>query len=148
MLTLLKGYSKHGVSPISISPASPLSPATFEYPIPSDLLRTLFSLYLSNPGELPSYHLDNRSLSIFSEVSPRPLRSVDSQTRLLRAALTRPHPPDAHDRKPPPRATTHDILPLVIVMWDRADEPAESEQCPGGRAMACRGAGTSLRELL
>ena len=148
MLTLLKGYSKHGVSPISISPASPLSPATFEYPIPSDLLRTLFSLYLSNPGELPSYHFDNRSLSIFSEVSPRPLRSVDSQTRLLRAALTRPHPPDAHDRKPPPRATTHDILPLVIVMWDRADEPAESEQCPGGRAMPSRGSGTSLRELL
>ena len=148
VLTLLKGYSKHGVSPISLSPASPLSPATFEYPIPSDLLRIYFTPILSLLDELPSYHLDNRSLSIFSEASPRPLRSVDSQTNLLRAALARPHPPDAHDRKPPPRATTHDILPLVIVMWDRADDPGDAEQCPAGRTMPSRGSGASLRELL
>ena len=149
VLTLLKGYSKHGVSPIShssvssVSPVSPVSPSTFEYPIPSDLLRIFHSFSHFIQDELPSYHLDNRSLSIFSESSPRPPRSVDSQTHLLRPSLYPPKP----DRKPLPRATTHEILPLVIVMWDRADD-AETEPCPPARALPSRSSASQLRELL
>lgn len=140
ILTLLEGYSKHGVSPISVSPATSDRAASFEYPIPSDLLRTLLPPFLRSPDELPSYHLDNRSLSIFSESSPRLVRSADSQTNLLRAALARPA-----ERKPVSRALAHEILPLVIVMWDLAEEEEEAE---ASRALPSRSSAAQLRELL
>ena len=134
ILTTLSDYCTHGTSGISTVTESSF---TFHYAIPADVLR-----------ELPSYHLDNRSLSIFSEHGTmRQLQSVDSQTNLLRSVIYRSNPLEPKERKVVPRSASHDILPLVIVMWDSMEEEsAENTQLQS--ASRGRSSPTQLRELM
>lgn len=78
------------------------------------------------------------------------MRSVDSQTNLLRSALYRSSSSvDTAERPSFPRAATHDILPLVIVMWDRTEEEGDAESSAGGRGvLPNRSSASQLRELL
>ena len=98
VLTLLKGYSKHGVSPISHSPVSsvssvsPVSPSTFEYPIPSDLLRIFHSFsHFIKTSSLPT--TSTTVLSPFS-ANPRRVRPAPSTRRRTSSVprSTRPSP--------------------------------------------------------
>ena len=144
ILTTLSDYCTHGTSGISTVTESSF---TFHYAIPADVLRYVGAV-ASPVGELPSYHLDNRSLSIFSEHGTmRQLQSVDSQTNLLRSVIYRSNPLEPKERKVVPRSASHDILPLVIVMWDSMEEEsAENTQLQS--ASRGRNSPTQLRELM
>ena len=144
ILTTLSDYCTHGASGISTVTETSF---TFHYAIPAELLRCV-GVVTSSVGELPSYHLDNRSLSIFSEHGPmRHLQSVDSQTNLLRSVIYRSNPLETEGKKVAPRPASHDILPLVIVMWDSMEEEnAESAQLQSGSR--ARNSPTQLRELM
>lgn len=126
VLTLLKGYSKHGVSPISLSPASPLSPATFEYPIPSDLLR---------PFSLSLFILRRAAF-----LSPRQPLSLHLQRGLAASAPLRRFPDPPAPRRPRPAPPSRRTRPKAPAPRDDArHSPAGHRDVgPRGRARGAR----------
>lgn len=98
----------------------------FNYSIPEQLLSRRFIIYLI-VVDLPSYHLDGNSLTIFSESRKRSsIRRMDSQTNLLRpfsrSSIYNSHQSidpttDARDSLTPMKQAS-DVLPLIIVMWN------------------------------
>ena len=80
ILTTLSDYCTHGTSGISTVTEPSF---TFNYAIPADVLRYVGAV-ASPVGALPSYHLDKRSLSLFSVFGTlRLLHSVPLHTKLL-----------------------------------------------------------------
>ena len=132
VLTLLKGYSKHGVSPIShspvssvssVSPVSPVSPSTFEYPIPSDLLRIFsLSLILSRraPFLPPRQPFSLHFQRVFSASAPLRRLADPPPPSLALPAQARPQASSARDDTRNPPARHRDVGPRRRRRRDRA----------------------------
>lgn len=109
----------------------------FNYSIPEQLLSRYLIVYMILV-ELPSYHLDGNSLTIFSESRKRSsIRRMDSQTNLLRP-FSRSSVYNSHQSVDPitdgrdsmtPVKQASDVLPLIIVMWN-TPPPSEPSSTP------------------